>query len=249
MLKKLSHTFIGRTLFSLLLATIICIIGLTVRWRHENHHIYRLLKERKKTYIVVSWHEHILGMAWNLPRPITTLNSPHADGKILGKAVKLVGLDIVWGSSNKQAFSGLRDLAKELKQGCNVGITPDGPRGPARRLAMGPIALAHLTGVEIIPVVFAANKQWLLKSWDKTRIPKPFSNAIILWGEPIKLANFQKTASTENSINSAIEKKQISKQIFEQWRQKIEIELNILTTKCDALISSPHETHSLLNKR
>ncbi len=238
MLKKFSHTFIGRMLFSLILATIIFIIGISVKWRHENHHTYRLLKERKKPYIIVSWHEHIIGMTWNLPRPITTLNSPHSDGQILGKAVQLVGLNIVWGSSNKQALSGLRDLVKELKQGRNVGITPDGPRGPARKLAMGPVALAHLTGVEVIPVVFAADKQWCLNSWDKTRIPKPFSSAVILWGEPIKLANFAKKEFNKTSADSIIKKKKISKKIFEKWRQKIENELNVLTQKCDILISS-----------
>ena len=249
MLKRLSHTLIGQVMFSLLLATIIFIIGITVRWRHENQHIYKLIKERQKPYILVSWHEHILGMTWNLPRPITTLNSPHTDGKILGRAVQLVGLKIVWGSSNKQALSGLRDLAKELKKGNNVGITPDGPRGPARKLAMGPVALAHLTGIEIIPVVFATNKQWLLKSWDKTRVPKPFSSAVILWGEPIDLANFYKTKKKQEAVNSAIENRQISKKFFEHLRQKIETELNILTQKCDLLISNPDKNRSTPNKR
>ena len=88
MLKKLSHFLIGRTLFSLLLAGIIFFLGVTVRWKHENKQIYKLVKRRKKPYIIISWHEHIIGMTWNLPRPITTLNSPHSDGKILGKAIK-----------------------------------------------------------------------------------------------------------------------------------------------------------------
>ena len=249
MLKKLSHTLIGRMLFSLLIAFTIFIIGITVRWRHENHHIYRLLKKGNKPYIIVSWHEHLIGMTWNLPRPITTLNSPHSDGKILGKAVQLVGLNIVWGSSNKQALSGLRELANELKQGRNVGITPDGPRGPARKLAMGPVALSHLTGVEIIPVVFAADKQWLLKSWDKTRIPKPFCSSIILWGDPINLKDFYKTETKKNVLGSAIKTKKASKKIFEDWRQRIETELNILTQECDALISHPEETRSMSDKR
>ncbi len=249
MLKKLSHTVIGRTLFSLFIALIIFVIGITVKWRHENEHIFRLLRNHKKPYIIVSWHEHIVGMTWNLPRPITTLNSPHSDGKILGKAVQLVGLNIVWGSSNKQALSGLRELANELKKGRSIGITPDGPRGPARKLAMGPVALSHLTGIDIIPVVFAANRQWRLKSWDKTRIPKPFSSAIILWGEPIKLRNIYKTETTEKAEGSILKKKKMSKNNFEACRQKIETELNILTQKCDALISRSDKTQSMRNKR
>ena len=244
MLKKLSHFLIGRTLFSLLLAGIIFFLGVTVRWKHENKQIYKLVKRRKKPYIIISWHEHIIGMTWNLPRPITTLNSPHSDGKILGTAIKLVGLNVVWGSSNKQALSGFRELAKELKKGHNVGITPDGPRGPARTLAMGPIALAHQTGIEIIPVVFAADRQWLLNSWDKTRIPKPFSSSLVLWGEPIRLPTL------ERKKNEILDNKtQISREIFETWRRQIENELNTLTEKCDALIAVSASIKKKKNKR
>ena len=242
MLKKLSHSMIGQTLFSFVFACIIFILGITVKWRHENLAVYQLLKTHKKPYIIISWHEHILGMTWNLPRPITTLNSPHSDGRILGKAVQMVGLDVVWGSSNNKALSSLRQLAKELKDGRNVGITPDGPRGPARTLAMGPIALAHMSDIEIIPVVFAANRQWLLKSWDKTRIPKPFSKAIILWGEPIRLET-RKTEKRIKSKNPHNAEKQISKQSLENWRCQIEDKLNALTKQCDELCANSFKTN------
>ena len=239
MLKKLSHSIIGQMLFSLLIACIFFVLGITVKWRHENRHVYRLVKERKKPYIIISWHEHILGMTWCLPRPITTLNSPHSDGRILGRAVQMVGLNVIWGSSNKKALSSLRELANELKQGHNVGITPDGPRGPARTLAMGPVALAHMSNIEIIPVVFASDKQWLLKSWDKTRIPKPFSNAVILWGEPITLEKLNEDKETGHLEISNISGKKVSKQMLESWRHLIENSLNELTHKCDALAVNP----------
>ena len=183
-------------------------------------------------------------MAWNLPKPITTLNSPHSDGRILGRAVKMVGLDVVWGSSNKQALSSLRKLAKKLKKGRNIGITPDGPRGPARTLAMGPIALAHMSDIEIVPVVFAADRQWLLKSWDRTRIPKPFSNAVILWGDPIRLKQLNTAKLTLKSNNSENPEKQVSKQSLENWRCQIEDRLNELTQQCDELCSNTYKKNS-----
>ena len=238
MLKKLSHSIIGQILFSSLIACIFFVLGLTVKWRHENLHVYQLVKERKKPYIIISWHEHILGMTCCLPRPITTLNSPHSDGKILGKAVQMVGLNVIWGSSNKQALSSLRELANVLRQGHNVGITPDGPRGPARTLAMGPVALAHMSNIEIIPVVFATDRQWCLKSWDKTRIPKPFSNAVILWGEPISLDKLNRDKKAEHLDVSNVFGKKVSKQMLESWRHLIEDSLNELTHKCDALVAN-----------
>ena len=234
---------IGQTLFSAIFACIIFILGITVKWRHENHAVYQLVKKHKKPYIIISWHEHILGMTWNLPRPITTLNSPHSDGRVLGKAVQMAGINVVWGSSNKQALSSLRQLAKELKKGRNVGITPDGPRGPARTLAMGPVALAHMSDIEIIPVVFAADRQWLLKSWDKTRIPKPFSNAIVLWGEPIRLETLKTKKKIKKSENLDNPEKQISKHSLENWRCQIEDKLNALTKQCDELCDNTFKTN------
>ena len=109
---------------------------------------------------------------------------------------------------------------------------------------MGPIALAHQTGIEIIPVVFAADRQWLLNSWDKTRIPKPFSSSLVLWGEPIRLPTLERK---KNEILD--NKKQISREIFETWRRQIENELNTLTEKCDALIAKSESIKKKKNKR
>ena len=227
----------GKTLFSVVIAAVIFLLSITIRWRHENKAIYQLVKERKKPYIIISWHQHIIGMTWNLPRPITTLNSPHPDGKILGLAVQMLGLNVIWGSSNKQALSGLRLLANQLKQGHHIGITPDGPRGPARQLAMGPIALAHLTNVEIIPVVFAVDRQWRLKSWDQTIIPKPFSKATILWGTPIKLGEIQQQSESSDSHSPDKRKNQPTKKALEKSRQQVENALNALTDECDKLVA------------
>ncbi|MDC3312209.1 hypothetical protein OAW28_06125, partial [Alphaproteobacteria bacterium] len=62
MLKKLSHSMFGKTLFSVVIAAVIFLLSITIRWRHENKAIYQLVKERKKPYIIISWHQHIIGM-------------------------------------------------------------------------------------------------------------------------------------------------------------------------------------------
>ena len=223
MLKKIIRSNSGHYLISWIVAVIICMIGITVRWRHMNAAPYYQMKKAEKPLILVSWHEHIIGASWFMPRPITTLNSPHIDGRVLGRAIQIIGLKVIWGSSNKQALSGLRQLAKTLNQGKRVGITPDGPRGPYHKLAMGPISLAHMTGAVIQPVVFSADRCWRLKSWDRTRIPKPFSKATILWGEPLH-------------IPGKDECERPTKQMFEAWRLELETRLNQLTEDCDRLV-------------
>ena len=49
----------------------------------------------------------------------------------------------------------------------------------------GAVNIARLTGCPIVPFGFAAEHCWRLKSWDQFIIPKPFSRAVFVYGEPI----------------------------------------------------------------
>jgi lysophospholipid acyltransferase (LPLAT)-like uncharacterized protein len=65
-----------------------------------------------------------------------------------------------------------------------VAITPDGPRGPARRFASGALVVAQRAGAPIIPLAVATRRAWRLKSWDGFLIPKPFARITVAYGEP-----------------------------------------------------------------
>src|SRR5262249_48313310 len=56
-------------------------------------------------------------------------------------------------------------------------VTPDGPRGPRRRLAEGAIFLASRLQMPIVCMGFAFERPWRQKSWDRFAIPRPFSRA------------------------------------------------------------------------
>jgi len=64
-------------------------------------------------------------------------------------------------------------------------ITPDGPRGPARKTAMGPVALAHLAGKPILPVAWSVERCWRASSWDRLMVPKPFTRGVFVVGDLI----------------------------------------------------------------
>ncbi len=56
-------------------------------------------------------------------------------------------------------------------------LTPDGPRGPRRRLAEGSIFLASRLQMPIVCMGFGFDRPWRQKSWDHFAIPRPFSRA------------------------------------------------------------------------
>ncbi|MDQ7044087.1 MAG: lysophospholipid acyltransferase family protein, partial [Sulfurimonas sp.] len=102
------------------------------------------------------------------------LISPHFDGKLIAKTIRYFGLDTLSGSSDKSPARVLIQAIKSLKEGYDIGITPDGPKGPRHEVADGVIVMAQKTGAKIILLEVKPTKYWMLNSWDRFVIPKPF---------------------------------------------------------------------------
>ena len=242
--KKIFKFSISQKILAFIGYVYILFVCYTSKIQIINSELPEKLWRENKPFILAFWHGQLMmiGHVWKSKAVLNMLASSHSDGRFgayIAGHFNLKNVSIM--SKNKSPS--LRKVFKILKDRNYIGITPDGPRGPARTLAMGPIALAHLTGIEIIPVVFAADRQWVLNSWDKTRIPKPFSRSLVLWGEPIRIPELKRK---KNEILD--KKRQISREIFESWRLQIEHELNTLTEKCDYLIAKP-ATIKKKNKR
>ena len=111
------------------------------------------------------------------------ITSKSADGEILTRILGSFGFKTVRGSSTRGGTRAAVDLAQHVKAGSDAAIAVDGPRGPRHEAKPGTILLAKLTGCSIIPSAAALSRYWQVNSWDKYRIPKPFSRAVIVFGE------------------------------------------------------------------
>src|SRR5260370_13357251 len=76
---------------------------------------------------------------------------------------------------------------KQRAAGACVGITPDGPRGPAMHASPGIVNVARLAGVPIVPVVFATSRRRVFGSWGRFQLAEPFGRAVFLCGHPIAI--------------------------------------------------------------
>ena len=85
--------------------------------------------------------------------------SQHRDGEFLVRIIKRFGIDAIRGSTTRGGAGALRESVKVLKGGMDLGLTPDGPKGPRHEVQSGVIELARLTGVSIVPVTFGASKK------------------------------------------------------------------------------------------
>ena len=116
---------------------------------------------------------------------IVVMSSRHRDSRMLAEVLRRFGIEQAWGSTTTGAVPAIRDVLRRVRTGCDVGITPDGPRGPRRRAKPGMVAIARMTGLPVIPVTFSALPARRLGSWDHTLVPYPFSRGIFVYGEPV----------------------------------------------------------------
>lgn len=120
------------------------------------------------------------------------------DGDILAGMLHHLGYEVARGSTSKRAITGMIQMLKMAKKGYSLGITPDGPRGPRHQIQPGLAFLASKSGLPIIPCgVHFANAKVFEKSWDKFTLPKPFSKAVVYFGEPFYLESMGEEGTDE----------------------------------------------------
>ena len=188
-----------RRLLCWLIQLYIRFVYLTNRWTVEGGEIPRRLRADGKGFILAFWHGRLLliPMAWQRLAPMHMLISSHRDGRIIADAVTYFGVDSIAGSTRRGGSTALRAMLKWLAAGECVGITPDGPRGPALTASAGIVNVARLAGVPIVPIAFATSRHRVLRSWDRFYLGLPFGRGVFLWGEPITVARELDEAGVE----------------------------------------------------
>lgn len=135
--------------------------------------------------IGVFWHEYLavlLGL-W-AHSSVTILVSQHRDAEWLNQAAERLGFSVVRGSTRRGGSKAILQLRQHCKTK-TLGIAPDGPLGPRRRMSLGPIFLASLFEMPIVPVGVGYRRPWRAQTWDRFALCKPFSRARVICGPKI----------------------------------------------------------------
>jgi lysophospholipid acyltransferase (LPLAT)-like uncharacterized protein len=131
------------------------------------------------------WHGQMLPVVWAHRQPTSVIVSEHRDGEIIARILGRLGFGTVRGSSSRGGARALLEAIQVLKQGIDLAITPDGPRGPRHAYAPGALLAAFRAGAALIPIVAHVDRKWQLRSWDRFEIPKPFARITVLYGTPV----------------------------------------------------------------
>ncbi len=169
--------------------------------------------EQPRMYVF--WHEYILLPLYLRGNcDLTMLLSQHRDADVLARVAQQMGFDSVRGSTYRGSVTALRSMAR-AGSNRHLTITPDGPRGPRRKLAMGPIYLAAKLGMPIVPLGFGYRRPWRFRSWDRFALPIPFSQARAVVGPAVTIGGNR------------------DREDLEQARQNLEHLLNQVTTQAE----------------
>lgn len=193
-LKQILKSDAARAIMTRAITAYIRLVYRSGSWRQINADIPHRFWDKGEPFILAFWHGRLLMMPrlWPAEQTIHMLISQHRDGELITNAVAPFGIRTIRGSSRKAGkaeskggAAALKGMARLLKSGAWVGITPDGPRGPRMRAGAGAVALARLSGVPIIPAAYSARPGTVARSWDRFLVPWPFTRGVVVWGEPL----------------------------------------------------------------
>ena len=167
--------------------------------------------------IIAVWHQRIFLVISYAQRfkdftPVAMI-SKSRDGELIADVARRLNFRPVRGSSSRGGREALAEMVAQLSTHPLAVHAVDGPQGPRGLVKAGIIRMAQLSGAPIIPVYISVDRAWVLRSWDRFLIPKPFSTVWVRWDEPIPVP-----AMLDNDAFDAI-RMQIEKRMLDNQKE------------------------------
>jgi lysophospholipid acyltransferase (LPLAT)-like uncharacterized protein len=162
------------------------LIGSTVKFEVNGWENWEAASRDGKIPIYTFWHDRVfLATYFWQRRRIVVMTSRSFDGEYIARFIQRFGYGAARGSSSRGATGAVVEMVRLMRAGCPAAFTIDGPRGPRHVAKMGAVLLAKKTGNPVLPFTITNEKFWAAKSWDRTQIAKPFSQAQVRIAPPI----------------------------------------------------------------
>jgi hypothetical protein len=159
---------------------------MAVTWHSElliSPQVYRKLRKYQKTSAIIA---------------------QHYDGELIARSFSFLNIEPLRGSSRRGAKAVLIAAIKALKEGKSIMITPDGPKGPRYSMSDGAVSLALRATLPLMVVNYKPSSYWMLNSWDKFLIPKPFAH-LDIYHQIIEIEGMEKDEAKKYLTKSMLE--------------------------------------------
>lgn len=196
-----------------LTAVVLALIGMTLRFEvicEEG----AVPETPPNTGIYCFWHRCTLPCGWYFRKfRCSIIISRSFDGELIARTLGLLGYGTVRGSSSRGGAAGLLALQRVIEERLPVVFTADGPRGPIYQTKIGPVKLAQMTGEPMGSFYLLPQRAWVMRSWDRFLIPKPFSRVAVSWSRKVAAPSVEDTPEMLEAkrveLNAAIERARV----------------------------------------
>jgi lysophospholipid acyltransferase (LPLAT)-like uncharacterized protein len=217
LLRRITYSFLAQHSIAWLIKFYILLVYHSSKKIFINHDFFMASAKNPRPLLLSCWHNRIMLSPFITVMPkklypnyhVMALTSRHGDGRFVGLVAQKFGLMAIFGSTRDGRkssrgidVSSLKKLFSGLKKGYSLGITPDGPRGPNQQINGEIVNIAKISGAGILPFSYASSRFKQLNTWDKFKIPLPFSTLCFCFDE--NLITLEKNAD-ENALKAAQE--------------------------------------------
>ncbi len=166
-----------------LVATLLRVWVRTLRFECDEATRAKLTKSDAPLAVVL-WHNRLFlspefFRRYRTQRRVYALVSASKDGAWLAAFYRMIGVHPVRGSSSNLGREAAKLLIERMREGHDVGITPDGPRGPMYVVEPGVLVVTRRLHAPMVLMGAEFTRAWRLKSWDKFYVPVPFSRIVM----------------------------------------------------------------------
>lgn len=182
---------------------------LTCRWKIDGVSHFCQIASQEKCLLML-WHNQLALTPFILNRYAShfiyaAFVSNSRDGQLISRIVRSYKTGRTIRVPHHSRHQALREVIRQVEERKSIVImTPDGPRGPRYKLKPG-IALAALeTKAHVFPLKWTATSFWELRTWDKLKIPKPFSTITVSFDNPVRMEEGKTLAEATQILEKAL---------------------------------------------
>jgi lysophospholipid acyltransferase (LPLAT)-like uncharacterized protein len=187
-------------------AFIIRFIYYCLRIDKVNFRLVEDLWDEGENAIFSTWHDQLLMIPPVYKgRSARVLISQSKDGELIARTVSYFSIMAVRGSSSRGGREALMEMKAMANEQVDIGITPDGPKGPRHRVKYGVVQLARATGRPVVPLAFACSHGHRFSSWDRFLLPYPWGKAVYYVGEPLSAGEGEAAEIFQQRVQQAMD--------------------------------------------
>ncbi|MBL4556311.1 MAG: DUF374 domain-containing protein [Rhodobacteraceae bacterium] len=177
--------FVQGTLSRLYTAYILFVLR-TTRWRSIGTDRIEADLAAGRPHVLCCWHRQValapLFRKWE-PDSFAVLASDHEDARLLALGYRRMGVGYIPLQTTGDNAATLRASVRAVRRGMSLGVSPDGPLGPAEIVKPGAVLIAGMARVPVTAFAYAISRKIRLRSWDGFVWPLPFGRGVFYAGE------------------------------------------------------------------